>query len=123
MARLLVRFSRDSRLCTGQTTKLKLGDRFKVKKQITIKNRNSELEQESRTHKTHSEISSRLINTCINFAGALLTSSLDDLSWRGGVAGDAWLSRSGKTLLVRVPGVPRPLLSPPAPLPATPRFC
>lgn len=53
---------------------------------------------------------------------ALLTSSLDDLSWRGGVAGDAWLSRSGRTLLVRVPGVPRPLLSPPAPLPATPRF-
>lgn len=43
-----------------------------------------------------------------------LTSSLDDLSWRGGVAGEAWLRRSGKTLLVRVPGVPKPpLLSPP----------
>lgn len=38
------------------------------------------------------------------------TSSLDDLSWRGGVAGDAWLSRSGNTLLVRVFGVP-PLFS------------
>lgn len=41
------------------------------------------------------------------------TSSLDDLSCRGGVAGDAWLSRSGRTLLVRVLGVP--LFSP--------RFC
>lgn len=34
------------------------------------------------------------------------TSSLDDLSWRGGVAGDAWLNKSGKTLLVRVFGAP-----------------
>lgn len=41
------------------------------------------------------------------------TSSLEDLSWRGGVAGDAWLNRSGNTLLVRVLGVP--LFSP--------RFC
>lgn len=41
------------------------------------------------------------------------TSSLEDLSCRGGVAGEAWLNKSGKTLLVRVPGVPRPLLSPP----------
>lgn len=40
-------------------------------------------------------------------------SSLADLSWRGGVAGDAWLSRSGRTLLVRWPGVPRLLFSPP----------
>lgn len=32
----------------------------------------------------------------------LRTSSLVDRSWRGGVAGDAWLKRSGKTLF-RVP--------------------
>lgn len=44
---------------------------------------------------------------------SILTSSLADLSWRGGVAGDAWLSRSGRTLLVRWPGVPRLLFSPP----------
>uniref|UniRef100_A0A2M4B350 Putative secreted protein n=1 Tax=Anopheles triannulatus TaxID=58253 RepID=A0A2M4B350_9DIPT len=41
-----------------------------------------------------------------------LTSSLTDLSWLGGVAGDACLSRSGRTLLVRWPGVPRLLFSP-----------
>jgi len=106
----------------------KLRGRFNVI--ITVKynnkkNRNSQLNKTelSWTHKTHNEKSSRLINTSINGTRALLTSSLDDLSWRGGVAGDAWLSRSGRTLLVRVPGVPRPLLSPPAPLPATPRFC
>jgi len=61
--------------------------------------------------------------------GILLTSSLDDLSWRGGVAGDAWLSRSGRTLLVLVPGVPNPVpsaptpLLPPPPPPPPPRFC
>lgn len=40
-------------------------------------------------------------------------SSLADLSCRGGVAGDAWLSKSGRTLLVRWPGVPKLLFSPP----------
>lgn len=46
---------------------------------------------------------------CIKQFKIKRTSSLVDLSWRGGVAGDAWLNKSGSTLLVRVPC--EPLLS------------
>lgn len=52
---------------------------------------------------SHNQISNSIKN---------VTSSLEDLSCLGGVAGDAWLNKSGNTELVRVPGVPKPLGSP-----------